>query len=223
MHSFQDALSRVHSLVEKKTSHVLHTSEISRADREILLKHRWLEEIIRGWYLVIRPDLAQGDSTAWFASFWDFLREYLEHNYGTEYCLSAESSLDLHVGSLVVPSQVIVMALKGSGTPLQLPHGTSLLVYADPKRLPKEKVLLRGLQVMTLEYALCKVSPAYFRTSPQEVELALRSIHDPNTLLKVIADNNFKSAAGRIIGAYTFLKDASMSEKIKNGLGYVGI
>ena len=84
MQPLHDALARVHTVIQKKATHVVHTSEISRHDREILLKHRWLEEIIRGWYLVIRPDLAQGDSTAWFASFWDFLRAYLEHNYGSD-------------------------------------------------------------------------------------------------------------------------------------------
>ena len=102
-------------------------SEISRRDREILIRHRWLEEIIRGWYLVIRPDCVPGDSTAWYANFWDFLKRYLEHHYGVEYCLSAECSLDLHVGSSTIPSQIIVMAKKGSGAPVELPHRTSLL------------------------------------------------------------------------------------------------
>ena len=223
MDPIQDALNRVLSLVKIKGAHVVHTSEISRSDREILLHKRWLEEIIRGWYYLIRPDLTKGDSTAWFACFWDFLRVYLAHHFGTNYCLSAESSLDLHVGSTVVPQQVIVMAVKGSGVALQLPFGTSLLVYSDPDRIPKNKALLQGLQVMPLEYALCKVSPTYFRVAPQEAELALRLLRDPNTLLKVIVEHNFKTAAGRLIGAYTFLRETQMADTLKGGLELIGV
>jgi len=38
----------------------------------------------------------------------------LESRLGTDYCLSAPSSLDLHIGGNVVPQQVVVMSTKGS-------------------------------------------------------------------------------------------------------------
>ena len=93
--------------MKRKGSNIFHTSELIRSDREILEKNRWLEEIVRGWYLAIRPDLAKGDSTAWYANFWDFLRIYLQHHYGTEYCLSAECSLDVHVGTTSRPEDIL--------------------------------------------------------------------------------------------------------------------
>ena len=127
------------------------------------------------------------------------------------------------MGSLVIPKQIIVIALKGSGTPLQLPYETSILVYADPAKLPIERVLIRGLQSMSLEYALCKVSPIYFKSSPQEAELAIRSIRDPNALLKIIVQHNFKSAAGRIIGAYRFLAESVIANDLKKALEHIGI
>lgn len=215
-------LSRLQALIKKRGDHIFHTSELDRADREILAQHRWLEEIIRGWYLAIRPDLERGDSTAWYANFWDFLKVYLRHNYGLEYCLSAECSLDIHVGSTTIPKQVIVMAQGGSGTPIQLPFDTSLLVYADPQRLPPSRETVRGLQVMPLAYAICKVSPTYFQSSPENAKIALQLFHDPSELLHVLTENRFKNAAGRVIGAYRALNNAEMGDAIKKGLQDIG-
>ena len=216
-------LSRLQALLKKKGSSIIHTSELARADREILVQHHWLEEIIRGWYLAIRPDLEKGDSTAWYANFWDFLNSYLGHNYGLEYCLSAECSLDVHVGSTTIPKQVIVMAQNGSGSPIQLPFDTSLLVYADPQRLPLFRETVRGLQVMPLAYAICKVSPAYFQLSSDDAKIALQLFHDPSELLHVLVENRFKNAAGRLIGAYRALNNAEMGDAIKKGLKDIGV
>ena len=76
---------------------------------------------------------------------------------------------------------------------------------------------------MTLEYALCKVSPIYFRTSAQEAELALRSMQDASEILKVIVEGKFQSAAGRLIGAYRFLNQPKMADDIKKGVEYAGM
>ena len=60
--SIGDALSRIHDvIVNRRDIHVIHTSELSRIDRELLLKTGWLQEIIKGWYLLIRPDIRPGD------------------------------------------------------------------------------------------------------------------------------------------------------------------
>lgn len=221
---FNEALDHLHEAIEKKGRiHIVHTSELSRADREILITNHWLEEIIPGWYLVIRPDIAPGDTTAWYANFWDFLRLYLETLYEKNYCLSAENSLDLHIGRAHIPQQVIVVANSGSGRPLKLPFDTSLLVYADPERLPLQRIDVRGLQVMPFEHALCKVSPSYFLKNKREAEIALQSISDPSDLIRMIVAFQFKAAAGRIIGAYRFLMNPMMADRIKNALDSVGL
>ena len=120
MKSSQDigeALSRVRTIVEDRDEiHVVHSSELKRKDRELLVKKDWLQEVIKGWYLFVRPDTPTGHSSAWFANFWDFLYVYLNHFYGKEYCLSAEHSLDLYLGETVVPKQITVIAPKGRGT-----------------------------------------------------------------------------------------------------------
>lgn len=220
---FEKPLSRLLLLVKKKGTHIFHSSQLTRSDREVLVQHRWLEPIIRGWYLVIRPDLQKGDSTAWYANFWDFLKIYLNHHYGAEYCLSAECSLDLHVGSTAIPNQIIVIALKGSGTAIHLPFDTSLLVYADPQRLPPARQTVRGLQIMPLAYAMCKVSPSYFQRSPHNAKIALQLLHDPEELLHILVENRFKKSAGRLVGAYKALNNGEMGESLKKGLLSVGM
>lgn len=76
------SLKRVHAIIEKKRGiHILQTRELTRADRELLLKMGWLEEIIKGWYIVVRPEVQKGETTAWYSCFWDFIRLYLEHLY----------------------------------------------------------------------------------------------------------------------------------------------
>jgi hypothetical protein len=222
--SIGEALARIEITMRKKEGiHILHTSEITRHDREILVKTHWLEEIIQGWYLVVRPDLPSGESTSWYANFWDFIKFYLNHHYGNGYCLSAECSIDLHLGAFITPKQIVVMAKGGSGKAIDLPYGTSLLVYSDPARLPEETVTLRGIQVMPLAYALCKVAPTFFSLRPREAEIAMQSIDDPADLLRVIVEHHFKSSAARLVGAYRFLKNEQMAVSIKIGLEKVGI
>ncbi len=219
-----DALLRVRTVIDKKRGvHVLHTDKIARQDRELLLRTHWLQEIMRGWYLLTRPDVAVGDSTPWYASFWDFVSEFLEFNHGKEYCLSAECSLDVHVGDLTIPKQVIAISKKGSGVPLNLPYNTSLLIYPDPTRLPKEKQELNGLQVMALPLALCRVNPNFFHHSPMKAESALRSLGDVSGLLDVIITSNHKAAAERLVGAYRFLGMNAMATDLEQGLLTAGI
>lgn len=214
-----DALSRIHAIIKGRDEiHVVHTSELSRTDRELLLGAGWLQEIVKGWYLLVRPDMRPGDSSGWYAAFWDFLYVYLTHFYGDDYCLSAEHSLDLHLGITVVPRQVVVMAPKGRGAPLGLPFDTSLLIYASGELLPPDQEVVRRLRVMSLPYALCKVSPTFFQHQPREAEIALQSVHDSDDLLGVIISNNFVRAAGRLVGAYRFLGNEKMVNELLRGL-----
>jgi len=219
-----DALHRVRAVIEARDEiHVVHTSELSRKDRELLLGVGWLQEIIKGWYLLVRPDIRPGDSSGWYATFWDFLYVYLTHFYGKDYCLSAEHSLGLHLGSTVVPGQVIVMALKGRGSPLELPFGTSLSIYPSEEGLPIDREIVRRLQVMPLPYALCKVSPTFFHQQPREAQIALQSINSSDDLLRTILNNNFLRAAGRLIGAYRFLRNEKMANDLLKGLTAVNV
>lgn len=216
------ALSRVRTQAATQNGQIIQSSKISRSDREVLLATGWLQEIIRGWYMLVRPDMVSGDTTAWYANFWDFIRAYLKHRFDDAYCLSAESSLDLHTENPTVPKQLIVIVKQGAGF-RNLIHNTSLMIYADPKNFPVEITQKQGINVMTLAYALCKAAPSFFQHYPREAELALQLIKTPDELTRLIIRYHLKTAASRLMGAYQFLKNNEMATAIKNDLTTVGM
>ena len=81
----------------------VRSADLTRTHRERLLKNGFLQEVMKGWYIPARPEERAGDSTAWYASFWEFCAGYLEERFGEEWCLSAEQSLFLHAGRLRGP------------------------------------------------------------------------------------------------------------------------
>jgi len=214
-----EALERVKAVAIKN---IVKASNISRQDRELLLSTQWLQEIIKGWYLLVRPDVAPGDSSVWYSNFWDYLSVYLNERFDDEYCLSAENSLELHVGSNLMPKQIVVIVSKGSGVQ-QFPFNTSVLTYSDPDKIPKERVVFNDLKIMSLTFALCKTSPSYFLRNPENAEIALRSVRSAAEISRVILEYNFKRAANRIIGAYKHLGLHDWAETIINDLANAGM
>lgn len=217
------ALQRVRKISLANRGNIVRSSEISRGDRELLLKTHWLQPIIRGWYMLVKPELMPGESSYWYANFWKFIAVYLEHLYSKEYCLGAESSLDIHTDTPTIPKQVIAIVKRGGGASVDLPFQTSIFPYKDPKNLPENRIEKNGLQIMELGYALCKVSNSYFQLNSQRAEIALRLIQTPDQILTPIMEHGFKSAAARLIGAYQFLGDKYMSNQIKSSLERAGV
>lgn len=217
------ALERVRSATKIKGGNVIPSKELKRADRELLLRTHWLEPIIKGWYMLVKPDSMPGESSYWYANFWKFVAMYLESHFGKDYCLSAENSLDIHIGSPTIPEQVIVIVKKGGGAPVKLPFQTSIFPYKDPNNLPQERVEKQGLQIMELGYALCRVVPTYFQKQAQNAEIALRLIRSSEELLNPILEHGFKSAAARLIGAYYFLGDIGMTHQLQGSLKTLGV
>ena len=216
------ALSRVKAIADTNAAAIVTGAEITREDRELLLRAGWLQEIIKGWYMVVRPDVASGDSTAWYANFWDFARIYLQQRFQNNYCLSAENSLELHIDKPVIPQQVIVKASHGGGKPLVLPYDTSLLMYADLKNTPEEKQTIKGVQVFTLPLALCRITPSYFKSQPQDVDIALRMLSSADELASMIIKYNLKSAANRLIGAFEYIGEETTAKALRTALSMEG-
>ena len=212
------ALSRIQEITKINKGNIIRSQQMLRADRELLMRMQWIQEIIKGWYLLVKPTLVKGDSSVWYANFWDFLRIYLNVHFKDQYCLSAENSLDLHSGSSFIPKQVIVISSKGGGVPRGLPYDTSLFIYADLNNIPSEKTILQGLQVMSLPYALCKVPAIYFQKNSKEAEIALQLIRTASDLSEIILKYNFKSAAVRLFGALRFLGKDKMADAISHAL-----
>lgn len=170
-----------------------------------------------------RPDVHPGDTSAWYAHFWDFVYAYLTEQFGTDYCLSAENSLDLHVGNPTVPKQVVVITKKGGGKPIHLPFATSILAYSDLKNFPSERSVVRGLQVMSLPLALVRVSPTYFQKNSTDAQIALSLIDNLSELIFVIATHRFIRGAERIVGGYEAVQQFEKATVIQQELKKLGI
>jgi hypothetical protein len=205
------------------TKGVLKSANLQRADREILRQAGYLKDIVKGWYFLVRPGMDAGESTAWYASFWNFLATYLTERFGDGYCLNAAASLELQVGTTTVPRQVVAMTAHGGKTLLNLPHETSVLVYEDAKSLPAEMELVDGLRVMPLAHALCRLPPAYFRSNPVNAEIALRTLPDIGALIRIVLETRSPALAGRFAGAYAFLGDDAKVRSIESALQAAGI
>ena len=178
------------------------------------MKAGYLREICKGWYLLSQPSEKPGESTVWYSSFWDFLSVYLGGRFGTDYCLSAPSSIDAHTGANLIPRQVIVLTAHGGKMVLELPHQTSLLVYQDAKNLPVSMEIVNGVRVMPLASALCRVSPAFFENQPLNAEIALRAVKSADDLAREFLEVYSPTLAERFAGAYLFLGDKERADQI---------
>lgn len=180
----------------------IRSADLSRIHRERLCRGGFLQEIIKGWYIPARPDEPAGESTAWYATFWQFCAAYLNHRFGTNWRLSPEQSLALHAGNRTVPRQLLVRSPKGQNNVIALPHGTSLLdVRAS---IPEEKDMeeLDGLHLYALPAALIACSPGYFRQNPTDVRTALAMVRDASEVLERLLEGGHSTIAGRLAGAF---------------------
>jgi hypothetical protein len=200
-----DALKSLKRLQEKHRG-VIDSGDLKEAQRVLLVEEGFLRPVMKGWYVCANPLDRDGDSTAWYASFWSFLAGYLGKRFGKRYCLNVEASLLLHTRSTVIPQQVTVIAREGGTSVLDLPHGTSLLIYPDEKAIPKKREDIDGLQAFSLPETLCKLGPQAFRNLSREAEIALGLVRDPGELLTVLlTGDGMPAAAGRLAGALRFM------------------
>jgi hypothetical protein len=105
---------------------VFQSEDLSRVNRERLLRTGFLQKVMKGWVISSSPSARDGDSTPWYASFWEFCARYCNERFGGQWCLSPEQSLLLHGERTVIPDQVIVNSPKGSNNNVKLPFGTSI-------------------------------------------------------------------------------------------------
>jgi fido (protein-threonine AMPylation protein) len=75
---------------------VFRSQELSRTHRERLIRNGFLREVVKGWVMSSSPSANAGDSTPWYASFWEFCASYCNERFGESWHLSPEQSLLLH-------------------------------------------------------------------------------------------------------------------------------
>src|SRR5580700_2273258 len=94
-----ESLEILHGLQNANGAAAIRARDTTRTHRERLLKHGFLQEVTKGWYIPSRPDEVKGESTAWYASFWRFAAVYVETRFGKNWSLSPEQSLSFTLGT----------------------------------------------------------------------------------------------------------------------------
>jgi hypothetical protein len=196
-----DSLEALHELQGRGVV-AIRSRGLSRTHRERLLAGGFLKEVIKGWYIPSRPDEAAGDSTPWYASFWDFCASYLAERFGDEWCLSPEQSLALQGGNRTVPAQLLVRTPKGGNKPTPLPHGTSLYDVRYPLPEERDVVVRDGLRLFSVPAALATVSEQHFRGASTDVRAAMATVRDASDVLAVLLAGGHSTIAGRLAGAF---------------------
>ena len=195
-----DSLEALEAL-QKRGEAAIRSADLSRTNRQRLLQAGYLEEVIKGWYVVSRPSDVAGDSTAWFSSFWGFCASYLNARFDADWSLSPEQSLLLHAGDRTVPQQLAVRSPKARNKMTQLAHGTAILETRTAIPEGREaQVLEDGLRVFALPVALATVAPGFYRQRTIDMQAILANI-DAEDILPFLLEGGRTVVAGRIAGA----------------------
>ena len=191
------------------------SSELSRVHRERLLRNGFLREVMKGWLISSSPDADPGDSTSWFASFWEFCVSYCTARFGEAWHLSPEQSLLLHAESTAIPRQIVIYTPKGGNNKVELLFGTSLYNLKQ-KDMPvvKDVTTRDGLKLLVPEAALIKVPEAFFVRNPVEAQIVLSSVRDASDVLGRLLDGGHSAYAGRLAGAFRRIGRAAMADEI---------
>ncbi len=209
-------------VLQKQSIVAIRARDLTRTHRERLLKSGFLQEVMKGWYIPSRPDEESGDSTAWYASYWDFCTAYLKTRFNSEWCLSPEQSLSLHAGSQIVPKQLFVRAPKARNQVTSFPHGTSL--YESRSSLPNagDVIEYNGLRLFTLSSALIACSPRFYTQNPTDIRAALAMIRDASEILEPLLEGGHSTIASRLASAFRHIGRDKIADEIADTMRSAG-
>lgn len=200
----------------------IRSADLSRVHRERLQRAGFLQEVMKGWYIPVRPDDLEGESTAWYTCFWDFCASYLNERFGNNWCLSPEQSLQLHTGNRTVPHQLIVRAPKGGNKQTRLPFETALLDIRSNMPDVEDITILTGLRLFSVPAALVACTPAFFRQYPAEARSALAMLADASDVLTYLLEGGHSTIAGRLAGACRNIGRGQMADDILSAMRAAG-
>ncbi|HWO17646.1 MAG TPA: Fic family protein [Kofleriaceae bacterium] len=198
---------------------VFASNQLARTARERLVKSGFLQEVMKGWLVSASPTARPGDTTPWFASFWEFCRRYCDERFAAEWHLSPEQSLLLHAEHTAIPKQVIVHSPAANNNRIDLPYGTSFFALKEKAMPPaRDLELLRGVRGYRVEAALARVAPSFFSQWPVEARVVLGSLRDPSELLSRLLPGGHSVIAGRLAGALRHIGRDAIADEIATAM-----
>jgi prophage maintenance system killer protein len=197
----------------QKKSNIFKSDDISLKERDVLSKNGFIEEAFKGWFYCKSPLLMSGDTTPWMTSFWDFVVKYNNDRFNSDWHLGTDASILWHTSNKKIPKQLIIYTKQASNKNVQLPYNTSLFPMQEKDFPDQEEIFSdNGIRVLTIESALSKISPGFFKAYKEEAIQALISF-DLNNFAILCIQNNRIRVAGRIVSA---LNHIGFEEKAKN-------
>lgn len=201
--------------LQKDGRRVFRSGELTRVHRERLVGSGFLREVMKGWLISSGLDADPGDTTPWFASFWEFCAAYCAFRFAADWHLSPEQSLLLHAENTVIPQQVIIYTPKGTNNTVDLLFGTSLYDLRQKEMPPDADLTERdGLRLFVPEAALVRVPEAFFERYPVEAQVVLSGIRDASDILGRLLDGGHSVVAGRLAGAFRRIGRGDVADEI---------
>ena len=209
-----DALTLLSEL-QGEGRHIFRSSQFPREHRARLIRNRYLRPVMKGWLMLSSPDTPPHDTTAWYASFWEFCARYCTHRFGDRWHLSPDISLRLHAEDTSIPSQVIVRARHGGNNNLRLPFGASLFDLRSPETPAAEDLCERnGLRIYTIEAALVQVPATFYRDYPVEAHTVLAGVRQVAPIVHRLLAGSRSTIAGRLAGAFRHMGRDAFADEI---------
>lgn len=217
-----DGLTRMREL-QNRGNRIFQTADLTRSQREALESTGFLRRVIKGWYIAGRPGENAGDTTAWHASFRDFIGRYCDDRFGNSWYLSPDASVLVHAGVMVLPRQVIVMSDKGQRNLVELLGGNSLFDSTPVEPTDSRQIVQVGpLRVLSLPLALTRVPQVFYRTYPVDAQIALRQLRTPSELLRILLSGGHSYIAGRLAGAFRAIGMPRVANDIVHAMADAG-
>ena len=213
-----ESLAKLQEL-QKGGKRIFRSRDLTRVHRERLIQQGFLREVIRGWLISSSSGTDPGDTTPWYASFWEFCADYCEDRFGKEWHLSPEQSLLLHAENTVIPQQVVIYTPIGTNNTIGLLFGTSLYDFKQKQMPLKTDLVVRdGLRLLAPEAALIKVPEAFFTRCPVEAQVALAGVRDASDVLRRLLEGGHSAVAGRLAGAFRRTGRADVADDILSAM-----
>jgi len=209
--------------LQKGGRRVFRSRELSRTHRERLLRNGFLREVMKGWLMSSSPSVSYGDSTPWYASFWEFCASYCEDRFEDAWHLSPEQSVLLHAENTVIPTQVVVYSPKGTNHTMNLLFGASLYDLKQPEIPVGADVSLKDrLRLFSPAAALVKIPEAFFSRNPIETQVVLASVREASDMLRLLLDGGHSAKAGQIAGAFRHIGRPQVADEIVSTMKSAG-
>jgi hypothetical protein len=200
----------------------IRTGDLTRTHRQRLLAGGFIREVMKGWYFPSRPDDPEGESTSWYASYWNFCAAYLSERFGAGWCLSPEQSISLHTGDWTVPKQLLVRSPRGNNKPTGLIFGTSVLDVRLALPADQDIEVRDGVRIINLAAALISCAPSHFLAHPAALRAALAMVPDASDVLSRLLEGGHSKVAGRLAGAFRNIGRDQIADNITGTMQSAG-